>query len=250
MQTIVEDTRNKPGKHDLKGSYFKAHNLNVIRSKLVCGDYAVLTDLSTVVDSKESIQEVIGDIQFKAMGKKEIQDSIYEICRTNNISFDICDDLYHIICDDDSDRNPDKEIDEICIANDVPQLIIGQFKMFYIKRHGFFHRGLIRSKLNGIKLYILVENTDGIKDIRDLFSWVNPRLKIWKNSKTLIGYCKNGKPRYKKVQAYPNAMTGEQLAKACLTMEKKYHCSFIFCKPEESGKKILELLNVEVRDNV
>ena len=61
----------------------------------------------------------------------------------------------------------------------------------------------------------------------------------------MIGVRKNGIPRYKKVQKYPYAMTGERLAKACLTMQLKYGVEFQFCRPEEAGKKILDLLGVE-----
>ena len=35
---------------------------------------------------------------------------------------------------------------------------------------------------------------------------------------------------------------GEQLALAMRTMENRYGCSFEFCDPENSGKKIIELL--------
>lgn len=65
----------------------------------------------------------------------------------------------------------------------------------------------------------------------------------------IIGYQKNGNPIYKRVQKYPNCIMGEQLAKACLTMEKKYGCTFLFCKPEESAMKIVELLTKNIKDS-
>jgi len=70
-------------------------------------------------------------------------------------------------------------------------------------------------------------------------------LRIFVNSKQVIGYFKNGNPKYKKIQKYPNAMSGEKLAKACITMQLKYGVEFMFCTPEESAKRILSLLNVE-----
>ena len=45
---------------------------------------------------------------------------------------------------------------------------------------------------------------------------------------------------------YPNATKGETLAKACLTMQLKYGVEFLFCRPEDAGEKILELLGVDV----
>ena len=64
------------------------------------------------------------------------------------------------------------------------------------------------------------------------------------NGTEVIGFYKNGRPRYKKVRKYPTATTGETLAKACMTMEFKYGVKFRFCAPEESGKNILKILGV------
>lgn len=105
------------------------------------------------------------------------------------------------------------------------------------KQHDRFRDECILAQNNGIKLYILVENKGGligrttienptIRNLKDLHSWKNPRLFIRRNGK----------------QVYPNATRGITLQKACMTMEKKYSCQFLFCTPEESGAKIMELL--------
>ena len=44
------------------------------------------------------------------------------------------------------------------------------------KSHDRFRDECILAQNNGIQLYILVENEDGVNDIRDLFEWDNPRL--------------------------------------------------------------------------
>lgn len=244
MVTIIEDTRNKPSKHDLKGQYFKSCGINVMRSKLPCGDYALLTNMSSVVDTKFSIHELIGDIQVKQMPKREIEAAIRVISEKENIPAGCVCEVFHSICDDDTDRFAEKDINEVCYKYGVPESVMNQFQALYVKRHGFFHRGLKRAQNSGIRLYILVENEDKVTSIDDLSLWQNPRLGILVNGKEMIGFWGNGKPRYKKVQKYPYAATGEWLAKACLTMEEKYGCKFLFCKPEESGSKILELLGV------
>ena len=113
------------------------------------------------------------------------------------------------------------------------------------KSHVRFREECIRAQESKIKLIILVENTDGVKETRDLFRWVNPRRKIYINSDEVIGYWKNGNPRYKRIQKYPNATKGESLAKACMTMQLKYGVEFLFCRPEDAGAKILELLGVD-----
>ena len=114
------------------------------------------------------------------------------------------------------------------------------------KQHARFRDECILANNNGIKLHILVANGDGIKTIDDLFGWHNPRLDIMKNSKDIIGIWKNGKPRYKRVKKYPTATRGQTLAKACLTMQHKYGCEFVFCSNKEQGKRVLELLGIEV----
>lgn len=112
------------------------------------------------------------------------------------------------------------------------------------KQHTRFRDEAILAQNNNIQLYILVENTDGIKSIDDVFRWHNPRLDIWvQNRNNVIGYYKNGNPRYGKMQKYPTATRGTTLAKAMLTMQHKYGVKFEFCTPEESGQRILELLS-------
>jgi len=114
------------------------------------------------------------------------------------------------------------------------------------KQHARFRDECILANNNDIKLYILVANDDGIKTIDDLFRWHNPRLGIMKNTMDVIGRWKNGNPRYKKTKKYPTATKGQTLAKACLTMQHKYGCEFVFCSNKEQGKRVLELLGIEV----
>lgn len=104
--------------------------------------------------------------------------------------------------------------------------------------HERFRDELILAKNNGVKLYIVVENESRYADFRktiwnpsvrcidDLNEWKNPRLFIKKNGKS----------------AYPKAMSGVQLAKICHTIEQRYGCSFVFCKPDEAAKLIIDLL--------
>lgn len=69
MQTIVCDTRQKLKHHELKEGYFKRKGIKVLRSKLPCGDYANIKDLSVCIDTKQNIQEAIGNI----CGKQHIR---------------------------------------------------------------------------------------------------------------------------------------------------------------------------------
>lgn len=108
------------------------------------------------------------------------------------------------------------------------------------KQHERFRSECQRAQEAGIKLYILIENRGGeigntgivnptITKLEELHKWRNPRLFIRRSGR----------------QLYPTATKGVTLMKACYTMQKKYGCEFLFCTPEESGAKIIELLRMD-----
>lgn len=149
--TIIEDTRQKIGKHNLKNEYWKNNNINVVRQKLEVGDYAKIDDTSIIVDTKQNIQEIIMDVT---------------------------------------------------------------------RDHKRIVKNLLLASEKNIKLIYLIENTDGVKEIDDLYKWYNWRLK-----------------------KSPRALRGNQLAKILKTMETEYNTKFYFCTPDESGKRVIDLLN-------
>lgn len=110
------------------------------------------------------------------------------------------------------------------------------------KQHARFRDECILSQNNGIKLYVLIENTDGVKCIEDVFRWRNPRLERYNKIKYMHEY---GKWLSVNLPKTPPT-SGQTLAKALLTMQKKYGVEFLFCRPEEAGERILELLGVNV----
>lgn len=73
----------------------------------------------------------------------------------------------------------------------------------------------------GTMLYILVENEDGIESVDDLERWVNPR-----------------------TEYSPRCIQGDRLAKAMRTIEGRYGCVFLFCRPDEAADTIIDLLRV------
>lgn len=240
--TLIEDTRQQSGKHDKKHKYWLSKKVYWRRTALDCGDYTLSGDSSICIDTKKDIDELIGDIQVKKMAKSKIEQNVDDICLKNGISLDLAKNIFHIICDDDEKRFVESELTFFCAENDISEEVLAQFQDLYVKRHGFFHRGLKRAQNSNIKLYILVDNKDGIKELDDLTSWVNPRMIRYNK---IVEMHKQGK--WKSV-ALPKGkpMPGEQLYKACVTMEQKYGCKFLFCKPEESGQIILDLLGAEV----
>lgn len=103
------------------------------------------------------------------------------------------------------------------------------------KQHERFRDECILAQNNNIKLYVLVENSDGVNSIDDLNGWDNPRAKIQKWITTPSG-------ERRKVLKYPTATKGATLAKAMKTMQDKYGVEFRFCTSEEAGGIILSIL--------
>lgn len=208
---IIEDKGQKEKEHVLKNNYWKSKGIEVVRYPLPVGDYILTND------------KCLDVIERKSKRGMEVKKMDFVGC-------------YDVVVD--TKRNIEELLGDI----------IG-------KDHGRFRDELIFAQNNNVKLYILVENIGGeigntgiynqtITRLEDLHSWKNPRLFIMKNSDEVIGTYKNGRPMYRKVQKYPKATKGEQLMKCCMTMEKKYGVTFVFCKPSEAGQKVLELLGV------
>lgn len=85
--------------------------------------------------------------------------------------------------------------------------------------HQRFKRECIAARDAGCRLFILIENDEGITDVSQVNQWVNPR-----------------------VIHYPNCTQGPQLQKAMITMSKRYDVIFLFCSYEESASIIERLL--------
>ena len=236
---LIEDTRQQRLKHNLKREYFRSRGIILRKEVLDCGDYALINDRSVVVDTKKDIQELIGDIQVKTIPLKELIPEVHTIYEKYGLSGYPEENMVRLIFDDDVGRCVEREILVICNLCGFPDEAEKKFQKLYVKRRGFFHRGLKRAESGDVKLYVLVENKDGVTSINDLKRWVNPRKHIQKWITTPSG-------ERRKVLKYPNAMSGETLAKSLTTMEERYGVKFIFCKPEEAGAMVLELLGVEV----
>lgn len=87
------------------------------------------------------------------------------------------------------------------------------------KEHTRFINECKAARDAGCKLIILIENNLGIDDISDVHRWINPR----------VIYSRN-------------CVQGPRLQKAMETISERYSVRFDFCRPEESGKRIVELI--------
>lgn len=97
--------------------------------------------------------------------------------------------------------------------------------------HERFHNELVRAQKAEIKIIFLVEHGDGIECLEDVLWWENPRRH------------KRRKVDGKWTDVETKATTGETLYNILTTLERKYGCEFRFCRKEETGKKIVEILS-------
>lgn len=102
-------------------------------------------------------------------------------------------------------------------------------------QHARFRDECILAKNNGIRLIVLVENNEGINTLSDVEKWQNKRLKMQKWVTTPSG-------QKRRILKYPDATPGPTLYKAMSTMTEKYGVEFEFCSPEQSGRRIMEIL--------
>ena len=58
--TIIEDTRQQSGKHNIKHEHFEQLGINLIRSKLPFGDYCLPPEIA--IDTKQNMLEIVQDM--------------------------------------------------------------------------------------------------------------------------------------------------------------------------------------------
>lgn len=126
---------------------------------------------------------------------------------------------------------------------DNPRLVIDRKKDLLelcgnvTQQHERFRKELVRANDAGIKIIILCEHGEYIKELTDVYFWENPRLRERKWEVI------DNKPQL--VRKYPKATTGESLYKSLCTIRDKYNVEFLFCNKSETGETIRNLLEVE-----
>ena len=144
------------------------------------------------------------------------------------------------------------EFDRQGIKHPVSKLIVGDFMNYDNPRvivdrkqnlteicsnvcqdHDRFRRELLLAKENGIQLIILCEHGKDINSLEDVIFWKNPRSE------------KRKKIDGKWQTVHTNAMKGDVLYKILTTLQEKYGVLFEFCDKDETGKRIVELLEIE-----
>ena len=124
---------------------------------------------------------------------------------------------------------------------DNPRMVIDRKKNLQelcgnvCQQHERFKAELIRALQQNIKIVILVEHGEDVKTLEDVWFWENPRKHEirWKTV--------NGK-RVRTVQS-EKAVDGPQLYRSLKTIKDRYNVDFVFCAKEQTGQKIVEILN-------
>lgn len=124
---------------------------------------------------------------------------------------------------------------------DNPRLVIDRKKNLQelcgnvCQQHERFKAELIRALQQNIKIVILVEHGEDVKTLEDVWFWENPRKHEirWRMA--------NGK-RVRTVQS-EKAVDGSQLYRSLKTIKDRYNVDFVFCTKEQTGQKIVEILN-------
>ena len=104
------------------------------------------------------------------------------------------------------------------------------------QEHERFRAEMIRAQEHGIHIIFLCEHGEEIKDLEDVIFWENPR--------RVQRVKKDGK--WQTIET--KAMNGDTLYKILKTMERKYNVEFYFCTKEETGGRIVELLQDKRRN--
>lgn len=59
---LLEDTRQQAKKHEEKHKWFTENGIEIMRTKLVVGDYTLPTDQSICIDTKSGLLEICGNV--------------------------------------------------------------------------------------------------------------------------------------------------------------------------------------------
>lgn len=109
------------------------------------------------------------------------------------------------------------------------KMSIAELAMDIDQQHERFRAECAGARDAGCALVILVENDDGVRDLASLAAW--------RESDRQFALRKRAVRR----------IDGSRLAKACMTMHRKYGVRFEFCAPGEAARRVIEILTEEGR---
>ena len=88
---LLEDTRQQKKKHIAKHEWFEKNGIEVVRTKLVVGDYSLPTDQSVCIDTKSGLLEICGNVT------QQHRRFVEELDRAKMLGIELI-----ILCEDDN----------------------------------------------------------------------------------------------------------------------------------------------------
>ena len=108
-----------------------------------------------------------------------------------------------------------------------------------VQDHDRFRAECIRAQEDGTVLWILIENEDGQSCLDDVEHWQNPRVdEYYSKYSFVLAARKRG--RDLKVPSPP--VPNKRLVRMMETMEERYGVRWVFCRPDQTGEMIVQLL--------
>lgn len=113
--TIIQDSREKPKKHETIEKPLKEKGFRILRSKLPFGDYALLNDYSLVVDFKQDVMEISQNLFHDHIRFRN------EITNANNFGIGI------VILIEEKEQY--KNLDDVALRYQIPKWKSNSFAM-------------------------------------------------------------------------------------------------------------------------
>lgn len=108
-----------------------------------------------------------------------------------------------------------------------------------VQDHDRFKAECVRAMEDGTQLYILIENTDGLTCLEDVEHWHNARVDEYYNKYSFaLAARRHGKTIRIPSPPVPNS----RLITMMETMTERYGVRWLFCRPEETGERIVQIL--------
>ena len=108
-----------------------------------------------------------------------------------------------------------------------------------VQDHDRFRAECVRAQEDGTRLYILIENTDGISCLDDVERWINPRVDEYYSK---YSFALAAKKHGKQIRIPSPPVPNKRLVRMMTTMSERYGVRWVFCRPEETGEMIVRLL--------
>lgn len=120
---------------------------------------------------------------------------------------------------------------------------VAEIAMNIDRDHERFKRECVRARDAGCELTVLIENRNGYTCIENVSKWTNDHCAhcLYRYRKLCSPKAGGKCPRHNKRKP----IQGGRLAKAMRTMQSRYGVRFEFCRPQDAGSRVCEILGID-----